>query len=104
MKFVETAVEIERGREAHDTEELVTKFYLLSMYFHVNFCTKINCKACYFVQDYADFLLWASSFAEEKILNIHAHCIQNPYHFYSLHCLLLSLAQAERERERKKNK
>ena len=85
MKFVETAVEIERCREAHDTEELVTKFCLLSMYFHVNLCTKINCK-------------------EEKILHFHAHCRQNPYQFYSLNCLLLSLAQAEREREKKINK
>ena len=50
MKFVETAVEIEKCIEAHNIEKLITKFCLPSMYFHVNLCTKTSFDSCKFVK------------------------------------------------------
>lgn len=55
MKFVETAVEIEKCTVSKDTEKIIRKFGLLSIYFHVNLCSKIDCKACKLVLDYVDF-------------------------------------------------
>ena len=99
MKFVETAVETERGIEAYDAEKLITKFCLLSMDFHVNLCMNTSCNSCKFMQECLDYLLRVNSSAEEKIILFHTYCRNNLYQFYSLHCLLLSLAQVEQEKK-----
>lgn len=66
MKFVETAVEIERCSEPYDAEKLITKFCLLSIYFHVNLCVNTSCNSCKFIQECVDYLLWVNSSAEGK--------------------------------------
>ena len=67
MKFVETAVDIQRCIEARNTEKLITKFCLFSVHLHVNLCPRANCKVCKFVQEYLNFccgviILWIEKF------------------------------------------
>ena len=97
MKFVETAVEIEKIIELHSTEKIITRFCVLCKHFHVNLCSRDSCCTCKFVNEFVTFLLWSDSSAEEKVLNFQKHCRLNQKEFYDLHSLLKSLAEEERK-------
>lgn len=98
MNFVKTAVDIQKCIEAHKTEKVITKFCLLCQHFHVNLCLRANCKVCKFAE-YVRFLFWDNSSAEQKISFFHRHCRLHQTEFYSLHCLLMSLATEKREKK-----
>ena len=98
MNFVKTAVDIQKCIEAHKTEKVITKFCLLCQHFHVNLCLRADCKVCKFAE-YVRFLFWDNSSAEQKISFFHRHCTLHQTEFYSLHCLLMSLATEKREKK-----
>lgn len=104
MKFVETAVEIEKCTVSKDTKKIIRKFGLLSIYFHVNLCSKIDCKACKLVLDYVDFCYGLILLHKKRPFFFHSHCRHNRDEFYSPHCLLLFIAQSESEKTKKQKK
>ena len=99
MKYIETAFEIKRSIEFHNT---ITKFCLLGMFFHILLCRKEGCRTCTFLCDFVNFLLWSISSAEEKISFFHNCCRKNHEEFYSNYNLILSLAEEERKNYKSK--
>ena len=97
MECVERAVEIGKIIQAHNTEQIITRFYVLCMHFHVNLCSRGSCCTCKFVNEFVTFLLRSDSSTEE-VLNFKKHCRLNQKECYGLHSCLKTLAEEERKK------
>ena len=86
--------------QAHNTEQIITRFYVLCMHFHVNLCSRGSCCTCKFVNEFVTFLLRSDSSTEEKVLNFKKHCSLNHKECYGLHSCLKTLAEEERKKSK----